>query len=179
MSARKGSNHRSALKPLLVVLGAIALFIYGTVALLSQDAKWFLSRVDLPDPERIVIRVDGHESVLTPVSANYGAIVAATKDALSGFKNWAPSSMGLSESTLTEYQSSGTILELYFDEAVDFHLPFPDGSPTALLLPLRGRHGGEGHVFRGKRGRWWAGNLIMSDPQPLVDELLALGYIQQ
>ena len=179
MSARTGSSHRSALKPLFVVLGAIALFVYGTVALLSQDAKWFLSRADVPDPERIVIRVDGDETVLTPASADYGPLLAATKEALSGFKNWAPGSMGLSESTLTEYQSSGTILELYFDEPVDFHLPFPDGSPTALLLPLEGRHGGEGFVFRGKRGRWWAGHLIVSDPQPLMDVLSTLGYIQQ
>ena len=43
--------------------------------------------------------------------------------------------MGLSEPTLAEYQVQGTILELYFSEPVDFHLPFDDGRPTALLIP--------------------------------------------
>lgn len=179
MSARPRSGHRSALKPVLVVFGSIVLFIYGTVALLSQDPRWFLSRAEIPDPQRIVIRVDGEETELTAAESDYAPLVAATRRALSGFNNWAPGSMGLSESTLTEYQSQGTVIELYFDEAVDFHLPFPDGNPTALLMPIEGRHGGEGYVFRGRKGRWWAGQLIMSDPQPLNDALSALGYIQQ
>lgn len=177
MGARAKSRHGSALRPLIVVLGAIALFMYGTVALLSQDPRWFLSRAELPDPQRIVIRVDGEETVLTADAPDYDPLVAATREALSGFKNWAPGSMGLSEATLAEYQSQGTVIELYFAEPVDFHLPFPDGSPTALLIPIEGRHGGEGHVFRGKRGNWWAGQLTMSDPQPLIDALSTLGYV--
>jgi hypothetical protein len=179
MSARLKSSHRSALKPLLVVGGAIVLFIYGTVALLSQDAKWFLGRAEVPEPNRIVIRVDGDETVLTPASAHYDVILVATRKTLSAFRSWAPGSMGLSDRTLAEYQTDGTILEFYFDDVVEFHLPFPDGNPTALVLPMKGRLGGEGHVFRGKNGRWWAGNLTVSDPQPLVDALVILGYMQQ
>ena len=54
MGAASRSGHRSVVKPVMVVFGAIVLFIYGTVALLSQDARWFLSRADVPDAQRIV-----------------------------------------------------------------------------------------------------------------------------
>jgi hypothetical protein len=84
----------------------------------------------------------------------------------------------LSEATLAEYQERGTILELYFDEPVDVHLPFDDGQPTALLIPIQGRHAGRGYVFRGKDGKWWVGQLVMSDSQPLLEALSTLGYVQ-
>jgi hypothetical protein len=173
------AEHRGILRPLLVVLGSILIFAYGVIALISQDPFWFLTRATVPDPGRIVIRVDGVETVLNTASPGYELIVDGTRKALSGFKSWAPGSMGLSESTLQEYEQQGTILELYFIEPVDFHLPFDDGRPTALLIPIEGRFAGEGYVFRGKGGRWWAGQLIMRDPQPLLDALSTLGYIQQ
>jgi len=54
---------------------------------------------------------------------------------------------------------------------VDFHLPFNDLQPTALLIPIEGQHAGHGYVFRGKNGIWLGGQMIMSDPQPLLDAL--------
>jgi hypothetical protein len=174
----RASSSQGCLKPSLVIGAVILLFSYGVVALISQDAVWFLSRAVMPDPARVVIRVDGHETLLTAASPDYEPVVAATRKALTAFKNWSLGSMGLSEETLLEYQQRGTILELYFSERVDFHLPFYDGNPTALLIPIVGRYGGEGYVFRGKQGRWWAGQLTMRDPQPLYDALSALGYGQ-
>lgn len=179
MGAVARSKHRTILGPIFAILGTIVVFGYGVITLMSEDPLWFLSRAEIPDPERIVIRVDGVETVLTTPSAGYDLIVEASRKALSSFKAWAPGSMGLSEPTLAEYQVQGTILELYFSEPVDFHLPFDDGKPTALLIPMAGRFGGEGHVFRGRNGRWWAGQLTMSDPQPLVDALSNLGFLQQ
>ena len=161
---------------MVVVFGAILVFAYGTVALLSQDPLWFRGGVEMSNPERVIIRVDGTEYVLTSGEADYGPIVAAARESLSGFKAWALGSMGLSEETKAQYQHEGVIVEFYFTDPLDFHLPFPDGSPTALLFPVEGRHGGEGYVFRGKNGRWWAGQLTMSDPQPLYDALTTLGY---
>jgi hypothetical protein len=165
-------------KPVLVVLGTIIVFSYSVIALLSQDPVWFLSRAALPDPERIVIRVDGQETRLGPSTPDYDVIVGATRKGLSAFKSWGLGSMGLSEATLREYEKQGVILELYFGQPVDFHLPFNDGRPTALLMPVKGRFGGEGYVFRGKNGKWWAGQLTMRDPQPILDALRASGYIQ-
>ena len=174
MRAARKPKHQRVLTPILVVLGSILLFGYGVVALLSQDALWFLSRVDLPDAQRIIIRVDGDETVLTPGSAGFDEILEAARSSLTGFKSWAPGSMGLSPSTLEAYQTAGTILELYFAEPINFRLPFADGSPRALLFPVEGRYGGEGYLFRGKNGKWWAGQLTMSDPKPLYDAMSAL-----
>jgi hypothetical protein len=151
---------------------------YGVIALMSEDSLWFLGRTYLPYPRRIVVRVEGEESVLTTSSPGYELLTEATDKAMSSFERLAPLSAGLSDETLAQYQESGVILELYFDEPVDVHLPFNDGRPTALLIPIQGRFGGQGYVFRGKDGRWWAGQLVMSDPQPLMDALLVLGYIQ-
>jgi hypothetical protein len=174
----KRSGHQGVLVPLVVILGMIALFAYGTVGLISQDPLWFLSTATVPAPRRIVIRVDGEETLLVASSLGYESLVEATRVGLSAFKSWGLGSMGLSPSTLAEFHRQGTVLELYFAEPVDFHLPFNDGNPTALLIPIEGRYGGEGHVFRGKHGRWWAGQLTMKNPQPILNALSALGYIQ-
>lgn len=178
MNSHAKSGHQKVLVPLVVTLAVIALCGYGIVAAMSADPLWFLGRASLPAPQRIVIRVDGEETVLTASSPGYDPLFEATQKAMSAFDSLAPRSLGLSEETLAEYQGSGTLLELYFDEPVDFHLPFDDGGPTALLIPLQGRHAGHGYVFRGKHGKWWAGQLVMSDPQPLLDALSGLGYVQ-
>ncbi|MFQ6101137.1 MAG: hypothetical protein ACE5OS_07865 [Anaerolineae bacterium] len=173
------SRHRKLLVPILALAGAIGFCGYGEIAVTSQDPLWFLGGASVPDPERIVIRVGGEETILTASSPGYDLIVEAAREALSEFNNLSPLSAGLSEATLAEYQRSGSILELYFNEPVDFHLPFYDGRPTALLVPIEGRHAGHGYVFRGRNGQWWAGQMCMSDPQPLFDALSTLGYVQQ
>jgi hypothetical protein len=170
------SKHRGLLISLLAILGAIGLCAYSVIAAMSLDPLWFLGRASLPDPERIVIRVDGEENVLTAGSPGYALIVAALREAMSGFDNLAPRSAGLSEATLAEYQYSGVVLELYVDGVVDFHLPFNDREPTALLFPIEGRLAGRGYVFRGKDGEWWGGQMVMSNPQPILDALSSLGY---
>lgn len=172
-------KHLNLLSPILAICGAIGFFAYGVIAMMSEDPLWFLGGVTMTDPERIVIRVDGQETVLTAGSPGYDLLVDASKEALSKFNNLAPRSMGLREVTLTEYQLRGIILELYFSEPVDFHLPFNDLQPTALLIPIEGRHAGHGFVFRGKNNKWLTGQMCMSDPQPLFDALSTLGYIQQ
>ena len=177
MALGRQLRHREFWGPLLIVLGVVALCAYGTVAVLSADPLWFAGKAVLPDPARLVIRVDGRESVLRPSSEGYTLLVAATREALSAFRNLAPGSAGLSQATLMEYQQQGTVLELYCDQAVDFHLPFNDGRPTALLIPVSGPLGERGYVFRGRPGEWWAGQLTMSDPQPIWTALAGLGYL--
>jgi hypothetical protein len=179
MLAPAPSRHRRLLIPLLIIAGAIGLLFYGVVALISEDPLWFLGRAELPAPRHIVIRVNGEDDVLTPSSPGYDALVAAAGQAMSAFENLAPSSAGLSEETLEEYERQGVTLALYFDTPVDFHLPFSDGRPTALLIPIQGRYAERGYVFRGKRGKWWGGAMRMSDPRPLYDALSTLGYIQR
>ena len=177
MRTRTRARHRELLVPISILVGAIGFCGYGIITVMSTDPLWFLGDASVPDPERIVIRIDGEETVLTADSPGYDLIVEATTEALSEFENLAPLSAGLSEATLAEYQHHGTILELYFNEPVDFHMPFDDHRPTALLIPIEGRHAGQGYVFRGKNGEWWAGQMRMSDPRPLLNALSALGYV--
>jgi hypothetical protein len=172
-------RHRQTLVPILVVFTMIAAFGYGVMAVMSDDPLWFVGGTSVPEPERIVIRVDGEETVLIAGSPGYDRITGAAREALSAFDNMSPLSAGLSEATLAEYQHSGTILEMYFDRPVDFHLPFNDHRPTALLIPIEGRHAGRGYVFRGRNGRWWAGQMRMRNPQPLLDALSALETTQE
>ena len=164
-------KHQKLLSPILAIAGAIGFFVYGVIAMMSEDPLWFLGGATVPDPERIVIRIDGEETILTANSPGYDLIIEAMREAMSDFNNLAPRSAGLSEATLEEYQHRGTILELYFNQPVDFHMPFYDLQPTALLIPIKGPLSGRGYVFRGKHGLWLGGQMIMSDPQPLLDAL--------
>ena len=174
---RGGRRRLPVLLTLLIVLLTIAVFVYGIVALMSEEPLWFQGGAVVPDPTRIVIRVDGQTTILNRGSPGYAAMVQAARDALSTFDNWTPISAGLSQATLAEYQHSGAILELYFDEPVNFRQPFSDGQPTALLIPIQGRQAAKRYVLRGKDGKWWSGAMVMRDPKPLVDTLSALGYI--
>jgi hypothetical protein len=168
---------RGLLEPILVFAGIIGVLVYGAVTAISGDPLWFLGGASLPDPQRIVIRVEGEETVLTPNSPGYDIMVGSAKEALSSFVNSAPVPLGLSDDTMEAYQHRFTVLELYFDTPVDFHLPFDDGEPTALLIPIAGRHAGHNYVFRGGNGTWWVGPIQMSDSKPLFNALSALGYI--
>jgi hypothetical protein len=175
---RSGWDRWQLLMAPLVVIGVFALCAYSAVAGMSNDLLWFRGGTLMPDPARIAIRVDGAETLLTANSSGYDLLVRATRQALSRFDNVAPLTAGLDTGTLAEYQRQGIVVELYFSEPVNFRLPFDDGRPTALLIPIEGQFAGKKYVFRGKDGTWWAGQMIMTDPQPLFDALSRLGYIR-
>jgi hypothetical protein len=177
MEAYMEPKKKGLLEPVLVFAAIFGLLVYGVVAAISGDTLWFLGRATLADPEQIVIRVEGEETIITANSPGYDLLNKATRKALSSFVNSAPIALGLSDETIEEYDYRYTVMELYYNDPVDFHLPFNDGDPTALLIPIEGRHAGHGYVFRGGNGEWWARPLSMSDPQPIFDTLSTLGYI--
>jgi len=168
---------KGLLEPVLTFVIIVLALMYGAVAAVSGDPLWFLGGTSMPDPERIVIRVDGVETVLTKNSPGYAMLAKATRKALSSFASTAPDPLGLSAETIAEWQQRFTVLELYYPKPVDFRLPFEDGDPTALLIPIEGRHAGHNYVFRGKDGEWWSRPLKMSDTTPILDTMRALGYI--
>lgn len=170
---------KGVLEPLIVVVVVFGLIAYGVVAAVSGDFLWFRGGASLPKPSRIVIRVEGEETVLTANSPGFDIVADAAKQALSSFVNSGPIALGLSDETLTAYENEFTVLELYFDQPVDFHMPFDDGNPTQLLIPLQGRHSGHNYVFRGGNGQWWHRPLKMSDIQPIFNALSALGYMER
>jgi hypothetical protein len=171
------TKHRILLTSLLSVFGSILFCSYVAIAALSQDLLWFIGGTSVPNPEQILLRLNGKETVLEPGSVGYEEITTAVRGALAKFNNLSPLSVGLSEVTLDEYKQVGTVIELHFREPVNFHLPFYDGKPTSLLIPIEGRHAGKGYVFRGRDGNWWAGQMIMQNPQPIYTVLEDLGYI--
>ena len=97
MRTRTRSKHQTLLVPVLTLVGVIGLFAYAVIAAMSSDPLWFLGGASVPDPERIVVRVDGQEAVLTAASPGYELIVEAAREALSRFDNLSPRSAGLSE----------------------------------------------------------------------------------
>jgi len=170
---------KSAMEAVMVSGLVIAVLVYAVCAAVTGDPKWFMGGVSMPNPEQIVIRVDGVETVLTPNMNGYEIMVKAVKKSLGSFSNSAPIPMGLSDETIEQYKHRFTVVELYFDKPVDFHLPFNDMDPTALLIPIRGRHAGKGWVFRGgENGKWHPGPLTMTNPQPIFQALMTLGYIE-
>jgi hypothetical protein len=178
MASYAEPKKKGLLEPVLIMVGILGLLMYGVVTVVSEDALWFLGRASLPKPERIVIRVEGEETILTANSPGYGILAAATKKALTSLVNAGPVALGLSDDTLEEYQHRFTVLELYYGEPVDFHLPFNEGKPTALMIPIEGRHAGHNYVFRGGNGEWWPRPVKMNDSQPIFDALRTLGYIE-
>ncbi len=169
---------KSLWEPLVVVAVILGLIVYGVIAAVTGDMLWFRGGASVPDPSRIVIRVDGDETVLTRNSPGYDIMAGATKKALSSLANSGPVQLGLSDETIEEYQYRFTVLELHYDEPVDFHLPFNEGKPTALLIPIEGRHAGHNYVFRGGNGEWWARPIKVNDPEPIMAALRTLGYIE-
>ena len=178
METHMQPKKKSLWEPLLIFGAILGLIIYGVIAAVTGDMLWFRGGASVPDPSRIVIRVDGNETVLTANSPGFEIVSGATKKALSSFANSGPAALGLSEETLEEYKHRFTVLELYYDKPVDFHLPFNEGQPTALMIPIEGRHAGHNYVFRGGNGEWWARPVKMSDPGPIFAALRTLGYIE-
>ena len=168
---------KSLLEPILTFVFVAAALMYGAVAAISGDMLWFLGGTSMPDPERIVIRVEGEETVLTENSPGYEMMAKATRKALGSFVNTTPIPLGMSDETIEEFKHRFTVLELYYPGPVDFHLPFDDGDPTALFIPIEGRHAGHNYVFRGGNGEWWARPLKMKDSAPIFNTMRTLGYI--
>ena len=85
---------KSIVEPILIFVLVIGLLMYTVITAITGDPKWFLGGASMPDPQRIVIRVNGDETVLTSNSIGYEIMVKATKKSLSSFQNSAPIPMG-------------------------------------------------------------------------------------
>jgi hypothetical protein len=159
---------------LFVVIGV--LIVYVVNALNTQDWWWFRSQAVEVVPSRMVIVQDGERTTLVPGSPMFDRLAEAAQISLSHPNNTDLINLGISDDTLAFYESSGVLLELYFDRPVQFHTSYRTGEPTQLLVPIEGRHAGNGYFFRGDQGEWWFGAMRMADPAPLLDVMAALGY---
>lgn len=172
-------NHPSKIRviePFLLLIGVCAAIVYLVSAFNSGTWLWFQSKAVNVRPSRIVIVNNGQRTVLTAGHANFNNLADAVSQSVSKLSNTDLVSIGLSEQTLEDYATNSLVIELYFDQPLQFNTLARTGKPTQLLIPITGRHAGGGYVFRGQSGEWWFGALRMADPAPLYGALQQMGY---
>ncbi|MBE2198438.1 MAG: hypothetical protein IAE79_07480 [Anaerolinea sp.] len=172
-------NHPSKIRvyePFLwmVVIGAGIVYLLN--AFNSGTWLWFQSTATNVRPSRIIIIDNGQRTALSPGHANFHALADAASASLSKLSNTDLISIGLSDDTLEAYATHSLVIELYFDQPVQFNTLARVGKPTQLLIPIEGTHADGGYVFRGENGAWWFGAIRMADPAPLYAALQHMGY---
>jgi hypothetical protein len=165
-----------AIQPFIILAVMAVATFYLVNVFNTGDWLWFKSETVNARPSSIIIRDHGQETLYAPGYAGYEELADAAEQALSQLNNSALIDVGLSEVTLAEYETDAVIMELYFDRPVDFHTQARIGEPTQMLIPIEGRHAGNGYVFLGTRGEWWVGALRMADASPLYTTLNQMGY---
>lgn len=164
------------LKPFLLFVIVLAAIAYGIIALNSQNLLWFKSQTVNARPSRILILHYGEQTLMQPGSPGFDTLADAVEASLSEIRSTDLISIGLSPQTLADYQSSALVLQLLYDQPVNFQTLARTGRPTQLLIPIEGRHAGNGYFFRGDAGEWWYGAMRMGDPTPIYEALEQAGY---
>ncbi len=151
--------------------GFVLAMLYLVTLLSSGDPLWFWPRSAVPQPSRIVIHKQGLETVLTAETPAFAPIAEAAAEAFSRLDTVNLIETGLSEETQRIFWSSAVVVEFFYDEPLQFHVPFEAGAPTQLLYPVEGPHSGKGWFFRGAGGEYWFGAMRIQDPEPLLKAL--------
>lgn len=168
-----------AIQPFIILAVMAVATFYLVNAFNTGDWLWFKSETVNARPSRIIVIDHGQETLYAPGYPGYVELADAVEASLARLDNSALVDVGLSDETLADYESNAVIMELYFDQAIDFHTQARIGKPTQLLIPLAGRHAGNGYVFLGARGEWWLGALRMADSSPLYTALAQMGFTVQ
>ncbi|MBK8905625.1 MAG: hypothetical protein IPM53_30870 [Anaerolineaceae bacterium] len=161
--------------PMMMAILVILLTVWGFYALSTGDPLWFQP---VPErtyaPERITIHYYGESTMLESGDEAFRELSAALNQSLNDFRGRV--SIGLSEVTLQDYRQKEYVLEVQFSDDVGATV----GLNMALnhfLIPVDGRHSGNGYLFVGNNEEWLASALIIAAPQPLFTTLENLGYI--
>ena len=173
---QQGSN---VVRAFLVTALAFFAIGYGVIAWNANNLLWFLSTAELSAPLRIVINDRGERIAFTPEDPEFEPLAEAIAASVSELNNSDLLPIGLSEQTLADYDSQFVVMEVHYSRPIEFNTSFRAGEPSNLLIPITGRHAGDGIFFRGERGEWWYGGLRMADPEPLYEELRRLCYQPQ
>ncbi len=164
------------LKPFALFVIVLAAIAYGIIALNSQNLLWFKSQTLNARPDRIIVLHYGEQTLMQPGSPSYDALADAVEESLSQIRSTDLISIGLSPQTLADYQNKALVLQLFYNQPVNFQTLARTGRPTQLLIPIEGRHAGNGYFFRGDDGEWWYGAMRMGDPTPIYQALEQAGY---
>ena len=156
-------------EPLLVLAGFVIVVLYAVTAFSSEDLMWFWPQSMMPEPSKIVVHKAGRELVFEPGASGFDLLAQASMEAFSQLDVPSLIEIGLSEVTLERYWTQFTVVEFFYDEELDFHVPFQAGNPTQLLFPIEGTHSGRGWFFRGAHGEYWFGAMRVEKPQLIID----------
>jgi hypothetical protein len=153
---------------------ACVLIVWLGYAVYNHDPLWFVeSRKPFYEPERIFLRYYGTPEELQADSEAFQQVSASLNQSLSSFRG--RGSVGLSEATLRDYRETAYVLELHFSKDIA-----PVGGVSSpinqFMIPINGRHSGNGYVFVGYNDEWLAAPLIMGDPRSILAILDKLGY---
>ncbi|MCA9934446.1 MAG: hypothetical protein H6662_13045 [Ardenticatenaceae bacterium] len=165
-------------EPVVMFVAIAVLIVYAINVLNTEDWLWFRAQTIDATPNRIVLMVNGERVLIQPGHAEYQALATAVQTALQDFSNTDLINIDFNEESLTYYDNKGVLLELYYDNPINFHAAFRVGKPTQILIPIEGRHAGYDYFFRGDKGIWWFGAMRMADSLPLFQTLAELGYIK-
>lgn len=181
--ARKQQSHdtrhaSSVLQPFLILIGAFLLIAYLVGALNSGNWLWFSPVQPDYEPSRILVRDRGQNVEYRPGDPGFSELAAALDVVLADFTNADLVPLGLSDVTMQEYQETAVVMEVFYPGSIRFNTPVRMRNLDRLLIPIEGRHAGKGYVFLGNETRWLSGALVMANPEPLMDALRSLGYIQ-
>ncbi len=164
------------MQPFIMLTIFVVVLVYGINVMNTGNWLYFKSKSANVRPSRIVIVDHGTKTVITAGHRHFEALADAIETSLSELNNTDLVSIGLSEQTLSDYNTNSLVLELYFDQPVVFSGIARTGEPTQLLIPINGRHAGGGYVFRGAEGTWWNGAVRMADYSALMSVLGQIGY---
>ncbi len=173
------SKHPSRMRvwePIVLFVAILAVVYFVVNVLNSGTLLWFKSGATQIEPTRIVIVDHGERMTLVPGHADFARLAETAATSLAAIDSTDLVAVGLSEETLADYEKSGVLLELYFERPVHFQTRFRAGEPTQILVPIAGRHAGNGYFFRGAEGEWWFGAIRMAEPGPLYELMAELGY---
>ena len=161
---------------LFVTVFSFASIFYIIIATNTGNLRWFLPNSEFDKPTRIIISDYGERKIITAEHSEYQLLADAVNESISDLDNTDLVPIGLSATTIEDYESKSFVIEVHYPRPISFNTLFRTGNPTKILIPIEGRHSKDRLFFRGKRDEWWFGGMRMVTANPIYDVLNEVGY---
>ena len=175
-------EHPSNIKlwqPIVTLVVIVLLIIYLLNVFNTSNWLWFLPYQPTYQPTRIIVHNYGKTETLQPGTPGYTELTDAMNEAFAnGFNSTALVNIGLSDETLRRYNEEELVIEAHYPVEVRFNTPVRMKNVRSLIVPVDATHDGNRYLFMGSNGLWLAGALVMSDDAPIMNAMMALGYLE-
>jgi hypothetical protein len=162
------------LKLAIAIIVFVALAVYGTITLASQDPMWFVQGFN-DRPIRVVVYNAGVRTELQSGQPGFDELASAVVQSLNqGVAR--QSGIGLSRASLQDAYNRYVTVEAFFSRPVKMHAWFNTHQPTQMLFPVEGRHAELSVVFMGSGGIYLSNAPVLNTVEPIRVALKALGY---